>query len=122
MKVLIIEDAELPLKFMTEVLSGLGHTVHAAEWIEQARELLAAGDYELVLLDHRLPMSQGGEAESIGYGLVGEIQQTNPRAVIVGTSSLTEKEVQWSGFELPSRTMNKTDPWEEIPKILKEMK
>ena len=121
MKVLIIEDAELPLKYMEEVLCGLNHTVNVAVCVDFARKLLTCGDYDLVLLDHRLPMFEGDDDEPVGYGMIDEINKTNPNAIIVGTSSLSKNEVRWSGFNLPGRTMDKTNPWDEIPRVLKEI-
>lgn len=120
MRVLIIEDAELPLEYMAEVLCGMGHTVHAAPWMTRAREMLSRGGYDLVLLDHRLPIGRYDQDEPVGYGLIDEISRTNPAAVIVGTSSLTADEVRRSGYTLPSTVMDKTSPWENIPRMLEK--
>jgi CheY-like chemotaxis protein len=66
-----------------------------------AQEHIRNSQYGLVLLDHRMPRHDQGDLEQrdmrafsdtleeIGYGLIPEIRERSPGALIIGTSSLS---------------------------------
>jgi CheY-like chemotaxis protein len=134
MKVLIIEDQELPLEFMSEVLVGQGVVCTVAKWYSQAESMICSEErYDIVFLDHRMPLTDPDctdksdfnrfcdQLHNIGYRLVAIIRERQPQAVIVGTSSLQPREIHASGCIPPDRRIDKTNPWEEIPRILGEI-
>jgi two-component system NtrC family sensor kinase len=57
--VLVVDDEDRLRSILTDVLTSLGHRVDEAANGTQAMEKLAAGDYDLVMLDLRLPDVDG---------------------------------------------------------------
>ncbi len=59
MKILVVEDEPLMASFIARGLVADGYVVHIAPDGEQALTLVGAGDYDLVILDVRLPVKDG---------------------------------------------------------------
>ncbi len=134
MKVLIVEDQELPLEYMSEVLMKHGAVCTVAKWYDQAVSMVCSEErYDLVFLDHRMPKADPGctdlsdfdrfcdQLHNVGYRLVTLIREHQPQAVVIGTSSLQPSEIHASGCIPPDRRIDKTNPWEEIPRVLGEL-
>lgn len=73
---LIIEDDREFASLVEQVVRGLGGEVTLAASLGQARESLAPGRYDLVLLDNRLP-------DGTGYAFFPEITVRLPKAVVI---------------------------------------
>ncbi|RME77471.1 hypothetical protein D6774_04280, partial [Candidatus Woesearchaeota archaeon] len=66
------------------------HTCDLAKTYVEARQTLCEKQYDIILLDHRLPLETLGEyPENIGYSLIPSIKEQHPCTLIIGTSSLT---------------------------------
>lgn len=126
MKLLIVEDQELPrealeyaintvmLKFYEGFSKG---DYDCARWYTEAEKLIAERTYDLVLLDHKMPYENPGckdtedikkfsnTLQDIGYALIRKIKAKNPKTIVIGTSSLSEREL--SGSIKPDFTMRK---------------
>lgn len=61
LRVLVAEDNEANLFFLTTILKGAGHEVTGVIEGDQANELLMNSDFDLVLLDLFLPRMNGCE-------------------------------------------------------------
>ena len=62
LRILLVEDFELSRQFMLLVLAREGHEVRLAVNGEEALELLAGEDFDLVFMDLQLPGMDGAEA------------------------------------------------------------
>jgi PAS domain S-box-containing protein len=62
LKVLVAEDNEVNQELFTVILEKLDHHVVIADNGEKALELLAANDFDIVLMDIRMPVMDGLEA------------------------------------------------------------
>jgi len=111
-RILIVEDQEGPRECLESAVKKIlpryfeeGSKYEVAKWYTQAEELIRANHYDIVILDHRMPYSDPGctdwtdfekfcaTLENIGYGLISLIRETNPSAIIIGTSSLSPDEL-----------------------------
>ena len=82
-----------------------------------AQQRISKNDYQMVLLDNRMPYEDQGDLErtdfdrfcssleNIGYTLIPVIKEKNPSTVIIGTSSLSKGELR--GLPTPDYTMSK---------------
>lgn len=61
LKILLVENHEDTLRWLTLYLEELGHTVGTARTVAEARAALATGDYEVLLSDIGLPDGTGWE-------------------------------------------------------------
>ena len=104
-KTLIVEDMDGPLETLNIAirlrvlgehklkLSGNNQReleergIDVARTFEEARGYVENSLYDLVLLDHNLPLRDGLSAEDVGYSLIPQIRERNPSTYIVGTSS-----------------------------------
>jgi CheY-like chemotaxis protein len=112
-RILIVEDQELTLELLEFAVKKLlpkyfeeGSKYDVAKWYAQAEELIRKNRYDIVILDHRMPRTDPGctdasdfnrfsaTLQNIGYGLIDLIRETNPSAVIIGTSSLNPDELR----------------------------
>lgn len=131
MKLLIVEDQKYALmaleravkKVMLSRCSGLSYDV--ARCYQQAEELISTCNYDLVLLDHRMPYEHPGNLEEedparfseslhdIGYGLLGKIKEKNPATIVIGTSS--QREIK--GFLELDYQIDKAQAREDLERI-----
>ena len=126
MNLLIVEDQEFPreaLEFavknvMPKYYEGFNKDNYVcARWYVEAEKFIAEKAYDFVLLDHRMPYENpqckdtenmqifSDTLQDIGYALIEKIKAKNPRGVVIGTSSLSEREL--SGFAKPDFTLRK---------------
>ncbi len=126
MKLLIVEDQSGPLEALVFAVNKVmpahytdfskgGYDV--ARCYADAEKRISENDYQLVLLDHRIPYEDQGDLErtdfgrfcssleNIGYTLIPVIKGRNPNTVIIGTSSLSKGELR--GLPTPDYTMSK---------------
>ncbi|PIN88521.1 hypothetical protein COU61_04565 [Candidatus Pacearchaeota archaeon CG10_big_fil_rev_8_21_14_0_10_35_13] len=143
-KVLIVEDQEMPTmvlswaveKVMPSFFEGFDkRSYDVARCYSEAKDRISNEDYEVILLDHKMPRENqtvleasdsrafARTLENIGYRLIPEIQRRNPECLVIGTSSLLERELR--GYKAPVRTLDKSgyDLDKTLRKILiKELK
>lgn len=60
-RVLVVDDVEMNLKVMEELLGETGMNVDTAESGKECLEKVAAGEYDLIFLDHMMPEMDGEE-------------------------------------------------------------
>lgn len=91
--------------------------------------------YDFVLLDHRLPNSYSAKQEkedfrafsqsleNVGYILIPIIKKTNPKTVIIGTSSLSSAELELKHRQAPDFKMSKMhgEAERDLDAILREV-
>lgn len=65
LRILVAEDDRTSRVYIQDLLEHAGHNVALAENGRQALDMLAAGDYDLVLMDIRMPELNGDEATRI---------------------------------------------------------
>lgn len=79
MRVLLAEDHEMGRELMTAFLGGLGHHVACAEDGAKALEMLRREDFDLVLMDGRMPVMDGLQAtRAIRAGACGPEKASIP--------------------------------------------
>ena len=142
MKLLIVEDQKWPLEALELAVNEVvpahfpyfsKESYDVARCYNDAQRRISSGEYDIVLLDHRLPYEDQGDLESIdmnrfsaglkniGYSLIPVIKQRNPNTFVVGTSSLSREQ---DGIPMPDFTMSKG--WraarKELEEILKQVK
>ena len=110
-KVLIVEDQRDPLKAQESAVENVGKLYCPDLRYDVARcyidaEAMIPRGYDIVLLDHRMPIKNMGDLENtdfkqycrslenIGYALIDKIKRVNPQTVVIGTSSLSEQELR----------------------------
>jgi CheY-like chemotaxis protein len=88
-----------------------------ARCYNDARNAISNGNYDVVLLDHRMPYENQVELmnrdfdsfvktlNNVGYSLISLIHQRNPKAVVIGTSSLKGSELR--SFQSPDFILEK---------------
>ena len=89
---LIVEDEEALAKSMARMLKSRGLDADTAFSGAEARQLMAARDYEVVLLDVRLP-------DESGYGLLGELRALKPDVAVVMISGVDDPELGKAAVE-----------------------
>ena len=133
-KVLVVEDQEMPWMMFKAALKACGippETVVRARCYSEAEEKIQSEKYDLIFLDHRMPMDDPGFTDSldlkafsgylqeIGYGLLPLIATHQPQAVVVGTSSLSASER--GSFGTPPHYISKLDLFDELPPLLQSL-
>lgn len=91
-KVLIVEDNELIRDAVAECFSVSGHEAIAVDTVQGARSQLAAGSFEALILDIRLP-------DGNGYALAKQIRDQSDVPIIFLTAKDSESE-RVMGFEV----------------------
>ena len=112
-RILIVEDQEAPreaLEYAVDTVVPRYDIAYAPEsrktatCYSEASELITLNHYDLILLDHRMPIRPTGNLErdnfdlfsaqlvNVGYGLIPLILQKNPEVILIGTSSLSRHE------------------------------
>ncbi len=131
-KILVIEDQEAPWENYELVLIQICKIakvdVDRARWYTEAQEKIESKQYNIIFLDHRMPEDDPGctdlsdferfcgKLQNIGYGLLPLVQQEQPNAVVIGTSSLSRGEI--GRYVAPERLLNKTNMFDELPGIM----
>lgn len=90
-KILLIDDSPADIRFMTEVLKGLGHEVASISDAKQAEATIEAEQPALILLDVVMP-------ERNGYETLRGIKRkfpSMPFKVIFVSSKGSETDVKW---------------------------
>ena len=91
-RTLIVDDDEVNLLTTSVLVEELGHTVVTASSLAKARAALAAGTFDLAILDVHL-------GDGLGLDLLPEIRARSPRTVVaILTGSLRSEDV--SGADL----------------------
>jgi serine phosphatase RsbU (regulator of sigma subunit) len=91
-RLLIVDDEEALAKVMARTLRSRGYESDVALTAAQARQLLEANLYALVLLDVRLP-------DESGYGLLQELRTTRPDTAVVMISGVEDPELGKAALE-----------------------
>jgi serine phosphatase RsbU (regulator of sigma subunit) len=89
---LIVEDEEPLAKSMARMLKSRGLNADTAFSGAEARQLMSANEYEVVLLDVRLP-------DESGYGLLGELRALKPDVAVVMISGVDDPELGTAALE-----------------------
>jgi len=102
-----------------------------ARWYTEAEKRIIDGFYDIIFLDHRMPYDDPGYTdmddyaafskilENIGYGLMPMLQEHQPQAIIIGTSSLEKDDI--GHYTIPVRRLDKTEMFEELPTIIQSL-
>lgn len=88
LNILIAEDNDLNQQILTAIVSGFGHDVDIAENGKQAVDKYAAGSYDLILMDVRMPEMSGPEATRLIRKMVGNRSKV---PIIALTADLTSE-------------------------------
>src|SRR5438132_7143485 len=91
-RVLVVDDDEPLAKVMARVLRSRGFECDVALTGSEARRLVEAKDYAVVLLDVRLP-------DESGYGLLEELRVTRPNTAVVMISGVDDPELGRAALE-----------------------
>jgi phosphoserine phosphatase RsbU/P len=89
---LIVEDEEALAKSMARMLKSRGFETDTAFSGAEARQRLAANEYEVVVLDVRLP-------DESGYGLLGELRALRPDIAVVMISGVDDPDLGKAAVE-----------------------
>jgi len=89
---LIVEDEEPLAKSMARMLKSRGIDADTAFSGAEARQRMSAHDYEVVLLDVRLP-------DESGYGLLGELRALKPDVAVVMISGVDDADLGKAAVE-----------------------
>ena len=98
----------------------------------EASAMIERESYDLILLDHRMPIQPTGTLEkdnfdlfsaqltNVGYHLIPKIQKKCPQTLIIGTSSLSRQELR--EFPAPPQTISKMwgEAEQELDAVLKK--
>jgi len=93
MKVLVVEDESSLRDILSLILEDFGYEVEEAGSLEEAREKLKGGNFDLALIDLRLPDGSGME-------LVREIKTQSPETEIIIITAYASAETVKEAFEL----------------------
>ena len=141
-RVLIVED-QGPLETLERAVNEIfpkhyaGFTssnYHVARCYNDAQSRIFAGDYEFIILDHRMPLEDVGDLEdkdfdafcrtlqNVGYRLIPLIKKKNSQTIVIGTSSLSRDELRRCSvpdFRLEKVSMQVS---EDLEKIVEQVK
>lgn len=93
MRILLAEDHEMGRELLGSFLTGLGHEVVCAEDGAQALEKLRESDFDLVLMDGRMPVMDGLEAtKAIRAGACGSSRSRVPVVAITAQAMKGDRE------------------------------
>lgn len=113
MKILVLEDQEGPLESLQLAINEVfpdffqdaKFELDVARSYMGAKTLISANQYDFAFIDHRVPWDDLGDMEDedfdrfcslleeIGYDLINEVKKASPKVVVIGTSSLSDKEL-----------------------------
>ncbi len=116
-RVLLLEDESAVRALMRDVLSAEGHTVQAAENLEQARALAAKADFDLVVTDIYLPDGTGVEFFQ-GWGR--HSTRARPRFLFL-TGDIVTEQLEQMCQENGARVLQKPVNLREFRKSLRSL-
>lgn len=96
MKILLVEDTQLPAMMASTLLKNAGHVVELASTGEAAIQLAGASPYDVIFMDIGLPDMEGFDAAQ-------KIVEVAPGAKVIGLTAHSidgdyRKKALWSGF------------------------
>jgi CheY-like chemotaxis protein len=131
LQILIVEDQKYPLEALEYAVTKLATMPEysnlrydVAKSYTGAIDALAQTEYDVVLLDNRLPRFDVGNLEdtdmvafcdtleNIGYTLLPFIQKGLPNALVIGTSSMNERELKEHNLQKPKYSLDKNALYE----------
>ena len=137
LKILVIEDQEAPwdnyLLALTQMCEIARVDIDRAGCYTEAEEkICGTKQYDVIFLDHRMPHDDPGctdqdnferfceSLENIGYGLLPLLAEKQPKAVVIGTSSLSSRDI--GQYAVPERKLDKTDMFDELPLLMEALR
>jgi two-component system, OmpR family, response regulator len=87
MRALIIEDQHELALFICRILTDIGLASDRADSLATARDCLLAGEYDLILLDRRLP-------DGDGLDLIRSLPPARPPVIAISAADTTSDKVQ----------------------------
>ena len=128
MELLIVEDQKWPLRALETAVSKILPSARydIARCYVDAESQIRQNQYDMILLDHRMPHEDQGDLETrdrnafsdileeIGYGLIPMIRERNPDTRIVGTSSLSHL----GNAPQPDYVISKLDAVSDLGKVV----
>ena len=93
LKVLLVDDNESVRLTMGSVLQLMGHVVHVAESLTEARSIQKRAAYDLAILDVHLH-------DGLGFELIPELRRAHPKAVIAMLSGLVDANSPLAGADM----------------------
>ncbi|MGN1154732.1 MAG: ATP-binding protein [Agathobacter sp.] len=91
-KILIVDDAEMNLKVAIGLLEPLHLQIDTAENGKNAVEKIKKQPYDIVFMDHMMPIMDGIEATKVIRGLEGEYYQKLPIVALTANATTEAKE------------------------------
>ena len=91
-EVIVVEDDRSVARLVASGLRREGYSVHCAEALSLARELIAANEWDILLLDRRLP-------DGDGVNFCYEIRGKNPHGYIILLTGDATQESKLAGFD-----------------------
>ena len=135
-KILVIEDQEAPwdnfLLCLTQICKVARVDIDRARYYTEAEKMIGGTtQYDLIFLDHRMPHDDPGctdinnferfcqQLDNIGYGLLPLLAEAQPKAFIVGTSSLHIGDI--GRYAVPELCLNKVNMFDELPPLMEAL-
>lgn len=91
-KILIVEDNEINRKYLTGIIGKWGVTYDQAIHGQEALELIALNDYDLILLDIRMPVMNGYELTRILRTSENRLYRDIPIVALTASALIDERE------------------------------
>lgn len=92
MKLLVVEDQEKTISFLTKGLTAGGYVTASARTLSEAREMLAANDFDALIVDVNLP-------DGSGVDFVRETRGDGYRGAVIFLSALAATEFKVQGLD-----------------------
>ena len=134
-RILVIEDPAAPWDNFSLILTQMCGMTNAqidhARWYTEAKEMIEMEQYDVILLDHRMPYDDprctdetnfrkfSAQLRNIGYGLLPLIETRQKRTVVIGTASLNPDEM--GPYTAPELRLDKTNMFDELPPLLERI-
>ncbi|ADY27389.1 response regulator receiver protein (plasmid) [Deinococcus proteolyticus MRP] len=90
-KILLVDDSPADIRFMTEVLRGMGHTVASTSDPATVEQVIGSEKPELVLLDVVMPDRNGYE---VLRGIKREFPNPDFKVIFVSSKG-SETDIKW---------------------------
>jgi CheY-like chemotaxis protein len=138
MKLLIVEDQRNTLEALEFAVNNVipnyfpdftKESYEVSRCYLDTQNRILENDYEVILLDNRMPYEDQTELEisdfsrfsatleNIGYNLIPVIKEKNPSTLVIGTSSLSKKELK----DMPSPDFTMRKDWCDSPEDLERI-
>ncbi len=134
-KILVVEDTDIAWVGLSLLLESHGvrrEDMTRARWYSEAEAMIRSVRFDVVFLDHRMPMHDPGMTQTedrhrysmalkdVGYLLIPLIKQICLETVVVGTSSGSDRNL--ADFPKPDFDMKKSVVGDIPPEILGVLK